>query len=63
MNKDKAIKDLIALACCTVGDLSCLECPRYEEYEDEEFGGKCLGWTDNDMIKAVKVLNGEIVED
>ena len=63
MNKDKAIETLIALACCTVSGLSCLECPMYEEYEDEEFGGKCgkhISWDDDDDVaRAIEVLMGE----
>lgn len=63
MEKDYAVEILKALACCSVRRLSCSECPMWEEFDDGKLGGKCYGWTDEDVFKAVRTLNGETIDD
>lgn len=58
MDKKRAIDILIALACCSARGLSCEECPMWKPYTDGRLGGECKSWTDNDVIEAVRTLNG-----
>lgn len=53
--RSKSVEDLIALACCSIPELKCCDCPRV----DEESGTKCSPWDDYDIISAVKTLKGE----
>lgn len=50
MNKKRAQELLIALACCTVTELRCYDCPLHEE------DGRCRPWTDGEIVEAVRVL-------
>ena len=52
--RSKAVEDLIALACCSIPELRCCDCPRV----DEESGTKCSPWNEYDIISAVKTLKG-----
>jgi hypothetical protein len=55
MDREFAIEILIALACCSVTELHCIdECPLYDR---EKY--KCRPWTDDEVREAVRVLNGE----
>lgn len=42
---ENAINILIALACCSIPELTCSECPC-----------KCDAWSDAEVIEAVKIL-------
>lgn len=53
MNKRQAINLLIAVACCSVVDLSCYDCPYYNA--DKE----CRSWLDEEVKEAVNLLNKE----
>ena len=50
MTKEQAINYLIALACCTLKDLPCDECPLVDT--------ECK-WNDAVIVEAVRVLKGE----
>ena len=52
MNRELAIDILKALACCTIHQLSCHECPLYDMET-----GICRPWTDEEVIDAVRTLN------
>lgn len=51
MTTKEAIKVLMALACCSIGELHCGEdCPKCIS------AGVCEGWEGDEVIEAVKVL-------
>ena len=52
-DRDLAIELLKAVACCTVRELHCYDCPLYDET------GRCRPWTDEEVAQAVRTLNGE----
>ena len=54
MDKEQAIDILKALACCSLPELHCYECPRWDCKKH-----KCSSWTDEEIIEAIRVLNGE----
>lgn len=55
MDREFAVEILIALACCSVTELHCLEdCPLYDREKCN-----CRPWTDDEVREAVYVLNGE----
>ena len=56
MDENRAIEFLKALAYCSISGLSCTECPMWKGYDDGKLGGSCRGWTDEDIIEAVGVL-------
>lgn len=50
MDKKKAIDIIMAVACCTVQELRCSDCPLlYEE-------SKCRAWTSREAADAVLTL-------
>lgn len=49
---DLAVNLLKAVACCGTIGLSCLDCPRFD-------GNECKGYTDEEVIEAVRFLNKE----
>lgn len=53
MDKDLAIKLLMAVACCSVTELKCYDCPLLEK------DGRCRPWRDKEIEEAVRLLNGE----
>lgn len=53
MNKDLAIKLLMAVACCSVTELKCYDCPLLEK------DGRCRPWRDKEVEEAVRTLNRE----
>ena len=52
MDKKDAIDILIAVACCTNAELTCLDCPLYREHRI------CRQWDDDKVVKAVMLLKG-----
>ena len=54
MDKDLATNILIAVACCTVAELRCYDCPLWDN--DTR---RCRPWTDDEVRDAVHTLNGE----
>lgn len=56
MKERAATKALIALACCSVSELQCNQCPYYNprEADDSEC---CRPWTNEEVTEAVNVLN------
>lgn len=54
MDKDFAINILMAIACCSVRELSCYECPLWSDGTR-----RCRPWTDDEAVEAVRLLNGE----
>ena len=55
MNNDLATKILIAHACCHNIYLACSDCPRWSNEKSE-----CLGWTEDEVHDAVRMLKGEM---
>lgn len=53
MNKKKARNILMALACCSVSELRCGDCPLYEE------DGHCRPWTKEEVVEAVRLLKDD----
>ena len=51
MEKYEAISILKALACCSISELHCYECPMWDEV------GECKSWTDADVVTAIRTLN------
>lgn len=54
MDRDLAIDILKALACCSNEELTCGECPLWDNSKS-----KCRPWTDEEVAEAVRVLNKE----
>lgn len=54
MDRDLAVEMLIALACCSLSELHCDECPLWDERK-----GKCRPWTTEEVTEAVYVLKKE----
>lgn len=52
MDIDKAIKILMAVACCSTVELHCYDCPLWDKNKE-----KCNAWNNDDVIKAVSMLN------
>ena len=50
MNKENAKNILMAVACCSLSELSCGDCPLYEE------DGRCRPWTNEEVVEAVRFL-------
>lgn len=57
MKKDEAIKVLMAVACCSTVELHCYDCPMWDKNE-----ANCNAWTNDDVVKAINTLNGDIAE-
>lgn len=53
MTKNLAIKLLKAVACCSTAELTCEECPLYDEHDG------CRPWTTEEVTDAVRFLNKE----
>lgn len=53
MTKKDAIDILIAVACCTLVELTCLDCPLFREHR------MCRAWNDDEVVEAVKLLKGD----
>ena len=60
MTQQEALNVLIAVACCSTAELTCMECPRCKGLEDEIAAfpsvDTCDGWSDYEVAEAVKVL-------
>ena len=54
MDKELAIEILKAVACCSLPELHCYECPLWDTKKH-----KCRPWTDDEVRDAVHTLNGE----
>lgn len=54
IDKKLAIDILKAMACCSVRELTCCDCPLWD---DETH--RCRPWTDEEVTEAVHVLSGE----
>jgi hypothetical protein len=54
MDKDFAIDILMAIACCSVSELHCFECPLWNDEID-----LCRPWQDEEAVEAVRLLNKE----
>lgn len=54
MDRELEINILKALACCTVTELHCYECPLWDGEKH-----KCRPWTDAEIVVAVRTLNAE----
>ena len=55
MDRNFAIEILIALACCSVTNLHCIDnCPLYDVDRHA-----CRPWTDDEVREAVYALKGE----
>lgn len=54
MDKEFAIAILKAVACCSTRELSCFDCPLWDNKTS-----KCRPWTDDEVTEAVHTLNGE----
>ena len=52
MDRAFAVEILKAVACCSVTELYCTDCPLYEREEK-----KCRPWQDEEVVEAVRVLN------
>ena len=63
MTQQEALNVLIAVACCSTAELTCMECPRCKGLEDEIAAlpsvDTCDGWSDYEVAEAVKVLRSE----
>lgn len=59
MTQQEALNVLIAVACCSSGELTCEECPR-NKYTDEIAPSvsdeTCAGWNEHEVAEAVRVL-------
>lgn len=58
MTKQEALNVLIAVACCSTAELTCMDCPRCDkgiggEYPSED---ACEGWNEHEVADAVRVL-------
>lgn len=53
MDKELAIDILKAVACCSVRELHCYDCPLWDEKTH-----RCRPWSDDEVYEAVHVLNG-----
>ena len=54
MDREQAINILKALACCSVTELHCYECPLWDTKKH-----KCRSWTNEEVCEAVHTLYGE----
>ena len=54
MDKDFAIDILMAIACCSVKELRCFECPLWDDATH-----LCRPWQDEEAVEAVRLLNKE----
>ena len=54
MDRETAIDILKAVACCSVRELHCYECPFWDDKKND-----CRAWTDEEARDAVRTLNGE----
>lgn len=54
MDKDLAIHILVALACCSIPQLLCYDCPLYDAPNN-----KCRPWSEEEVAEAVRTLNRE----
>ena len=54
MTRNEAIDFLKAVACCTVTELRCSDCPLYDEQTY-----RCRPWHDSEVVEAVRTLNKE----
>jgi hypothetical protein len=54
MDREQAIDILKAIACCSLPELHCYECPLWDCKKH-----KCRPWTNDEVREAVRVLNGE----
>jgi hypothetical protein len=54
MDRELAIEILKAVACCSLPELHCYECPLWDTKKH-----KCRPWTDDEVREAVHTLNGE----
>ena len=67
MTKQEAVNVLIAVACCSSGELTCEECPRCK-YTGDEIAPSvsdetCAGWDEHEVAEAVKTLRGVRLDD
>ena len=53
MTKNLAIQLLKSVACCSTVELTCEECPLYDEHDG------CRPWTTEEVVEAVRFLNKE----
>ena len=54
MDRELAINILKALACCSLPELHCYECPLWDTKKH-----KCRPWTDDEVRDALRTLDGE----
>lgn len=52
MNKNEAIKILMAVACCSMTELHCCDCPMYDKNKV-----KCCNWSNEEVVEAVLMLD------
>lgn len=57
MDRELAIDVLKAIACCSTKELTCGDCPFWDNTKS-----KCRPWTEEEATKAVRVLNMEVLE-
>lgn len=57
MDGNKAIKILMAVACCYTRELHCCDCPLWNKNKEE-----CNAWTNDDVVNAVSILNNKIMD-
>lgn len=57
MTRDEAIEILMAVACCSITELSCYDCPMWNSKV------QCNGWKNDEVVRAIDVLNDDIVEE
>lgn len=60
MDKQTALEILIANACCSSLELSCLECPLYTPDQKQNGGLHCRDYGDADMVEAVRIMKGGV---
>ena len=61
MTQQEALNVLIAVACCSTAELTCVDCPRCKDLGDRVIAdlptdATCEGWNEHEVADAVKVL-------
>jgi hypothetical protein len=58
MNKKEALDILLAVACCSLADVNCKDCPRLGVDATANDELQCSPWMDTEAEQAVKTLKG-----
>ena len=58
MNKKEALDILLAVACCSLADVNCKDCPRLGVDATANDELQCSPWMDTEAEAAIKTLKG-----